>query len=188
MPTFDFDPPSVQDNFPFRILRCPALGALDAIATCSRLIGTWTHFAQNRTVPCEGQDACSLCAEGFSKRWHAYLSALIPKTLEHILFECTASASEAFRTYQSVHSTLRGCYFRAERPSHKPNGRVIIKCHPADLTGRFLPPEPDVHRLLCHLWNVQYDPNDLGPSCKPIGTDVHTGNGRRRIAKADNRP
>jgi hypothetical protein len=165
MPVFTTEPPPLPDGFVFRILRTPAKGTLQAIVTCTDVIGTNTHFVNNRTIPCEGQGECPHCHDGFSKRWHGYVSCMITANLEHVLFEFTAHASDTFRNYYKLHNTMRACLFRATRPSGRHNGRVIIHTAPGDESRYALPDPPDIKRLLCHIWNVRYDPNqsnDMG--------------------------
>lgn len=179
MPTFTNQPPDVPDGFVFRIVRTPADRPFTGIVTCLEAVGTNTHFANNRTVPCEGYDTCPLCQDGFSKRWHGYVSCLVPTTLEHCLFEFTAHACDSFKNYQEQHTTLRACAFKAFRPSKRHNGRVIIHTTPADERKFVLPSPPDIQRILCHIWNVQYTAPAKRMDRPPFRTvTVPDGNGR----------
>lgn len=156
MPVFTNEPPTLPDGFVFRIVRTPADRTFTAVITSLEACGSNTHFANNRTIPCEGADTCPLCADGFSRRWHGYVACLVPATLEHCLFEFTAHASDSFKNYAALHGTLRACAFRAFRPSKRHNGRVIIHTTPGDEAKIRLPEPPNLQRLLCHIWNVQY--------------------------------
>lgn len=156
MPQFTSTPPELADGYVFRIIRTPADRPFVAIVTCTDPVGSNTHFAQNRTVPCEGYDHCHLCQDGHSKRWHGYVSCIVPATLEHCLFEFTAHASDSFKNYHELHSGVRGCAFKAFRPSKRHNGRVIIHTAPGDERKIALPEPPNIQRLLCHIWNVKY--------------------------------
>jgi len=156
MPHFTTQPPELPDGFVFRIVRTPADRPFVAIVTCVDPVGCNTHFANHRTTPCDGYAACNLCMDGHSKRWHGYVSCLVPTTLEHVLFEFTAHACDPFTNYHNLHAGLRACAFKAFRPSKRNNGRVIIHTSPADERKLALPEPPNIQRLLCHIWNVQY--------------------------------
>lgn len=186
MPKWTNEPPPESHGHSMRILRTPSTKPLIAIVTSIDVLGCCTHFAHNRTIPCEGTDACAWCAEGFSWRWHGYLAALQTESFEHFLFEFTATASDTFRNYQSIHNDIRGCVFKALRPSGRPNGRVVIHCKPYDLRTIQLPDPPDVKKILCHIWNVQNNETvALRPgrnTWKDIGLAPHQGDGRNRPA------
>lgn len=149
-------PPKDQAGYAHRIVRTPPDKPLTAIVTCTDVVGCATHFISNRTVPCEGPDTCSHCADGYSWRWHGYVSALDIATLEHFLFEFTKAAADTFRNYMTLHGNMRGCYFQAKRPSARRNGRVVIACKRIDEQRHRLPDPLNVRRILCHIWNVKY--------------------------------
>jgi len=66
----------------------------------------------------------------------------------------TAKASDTFTQYYERYGTIRGAAFKAYRLNQKANGRVLIQAKPADLAKVTLAPEPDVQKLLCHIWNI----------------------------------
>jgi len=182
MPTFTNEPPDMPNGYVFRIVRTPANSVLQAAITCDDAVGCETHFANNRTVPCEGPDACDLCTEGYSRRWHGYVSAVLHPSLEHVLFEFTAQASDTFKNYRLLHNTLRACLFKASRPSKRPNGRVIIHTSPGDEQRIRIPPPPDIRKILCHIWNVPYNPHQPTRMNRPPFKSIHltpaNGDGR----------
>lgn len=153
MPNFSFAPPDPTAGPHLHLRRTPAAGKLIAIVTCDRLIGCPTHWFGNRTIPCEPPD-CPACNKGHPWRWHGYLTAVNSKTNEHFLFEMTAQAAEPFTAYHTQYDTLRGCLFEASRVGNHHNGRVTIRCKPADLNKVHLPNPPDLVACLCHVWNV----------------------------------
>lgn len=157
MPIWTRDPPDDASPYVFRIVRTPAASPIVGIITCDEAVGCSTHFVHHRTVPCEGPRTCPHCNEGHSWRWHGYVSAMLTPSLEHVLFEFTATASDAFKNYRLLHQRLRACRFRAYRPSKRNNGRVVIQTSPGDPNLVRLPDPPDIRRLLCHIWNVQYE-------------------------------
>ena len=182
MPQFSHEPPPLPDGYIFRIVRTPPTATFQAVITCTDPLGCNTHFANNRTVPCEGLGNCNLCADGHSRRWHGYVSCVDTATLEHVLFEFTAHASDTFKNYRDLHNTMRACIFKAFRPSKRPNGRVIIHTTPGDETRIRLPEPPDIARLLCHIWNVRYTPDQPPRMTRPPFKQVHVpdDNGNRR--------
>jgi hypothetical protein len=123
------------------------------------LVGVNTHWTGAGTLPCEGPNLCKYCQDGHSYRWHGYLSAILTDTLEHIIFEMTAAAAETFFNYLHLNSTLRGCHFQAKRASKQPNSRVIIACKRIDEQRIRLPDPPNIKAILCHIWNVPYQPD-----------------------------
>jgi len=167
MPTWQENPPDERGPYAFRILRTPPAKAIRGIITCTDPVGCATHFIKNRTVPCEGQDTCQACHEGFSWRWHGYVSCILTPGYEHVLFEYTATASDTFRQYYTINATLRACIFVAQRPSGRANGRAVIHCTRADEAQLRLPDPPDIRRILCHIWNVRYEPHNSPMMARP---------------------
>ncbi len=155
MPQWTTEPPKQPHGFSLRILRTPPTKAIVAIVTSTDVLGCNTHYVNHRTLPCEGSETCKFCQDGHSWRWHGYLAAMLQDTLEHVLFEFTATASTTFANYQKLHQNMRGCLFKASRPSGRTNGRVVIQCRPADTQRHVLPDPPDVKIILCHIWNIQ---------------------------------
>lgn len=156
MPKWQNKPPTDHQNFALRIIRTPQAKPIAAYVTSTDINGCPTHYARNRTLPCEGEDECPHCQEGLSWRWHGYLAAILTETLEHFIFEFTATAAETFENYLLLHNTMRGCFFKAHRPSGRANGRVVIQAKPGDQERIRLPNPPNVEKILCHIWNVPY--------------------------------
>ncbi len=132
---------------------------------CENMVGCKTHFVGNRTIPCEAPD-CESCNSGIAWRWHGYVAIVIDATQEIAIFECTARSAAAFGDYYERYRTTRGCHFKAQRLTARPNGRVMIQCKPSDLAKVNLPNSPDVQRCLCHIWNIspqQVETNDRKP-------------------------
>ncbi len=181
MPRWTNEPPKQPHGFSLRILRTPPAKAIVAIVTATDVLGCNTHYVNHRTLPCEGMETCKFCQEGHSWRWHGYLAAILQDSLEHVLFEFTAAASDTFANYQKLHNNMRGCYFKASRPSGRTNGRVVIQCRPADTQRHCLPAPPDVKNILCHIWNVQNTLADERFMADRLGKliSINRGNGDR---------
>lgn len=184
MPKWIDQPPADVGPYAFRILRTPADKPISGIITCTDLVGCNTHYLKNRTIPCEGVDKCEACAQDHSWRWHGYVSAVITPGLEHVLFECTATASDTFSNYLQIYQNLRGCWFRAWRPSRRHNGRVVIECKTTDPAKTRLPDPPNIKAILCHIWNVQntnaHDVGLLRPPFRHVHVDASKDDGRNR--------
>jgi len=160
MPQWLPTPPTPDDAVPYRLIRVPATGVVAGIVTCTDLVGCNTHYLHNRTTPCDGPGQCDACAEGYAYRWHCYASLLLTPGWEHVILELTAAASDPLRNYADHHGGPHGCRIRARRPSGRPNGRIVLECTPADLTGVRIPDPPNIQRILCHIWGVKYDAPD----------------------------
>jgi hypothetical protein len=187
MPRWQNEPPKPDRECAYRIVRTPAAGLLQAIVTSEAPIGCCTHFVNHRTTPCEGPETCPACEEGFSYRWHGWTGAMLSISLEHVLFEFTATTSDVFKNYLAHHDTLRGCHFKCWRPSKRPNGRVVIQTVPADLAKWKLPDPPNLKRILCHIWGVPFtDLENREPQVArihQIGLAPRDGDGRNRPPK-----
>jgi hypothetical protein len=182
MPRWTDTPPPEPEGLAMRIIRTPPTHTLHAIVTSPDVSGCPTHYAANRTIPCEGSDSCKWCEQGLSWRWHGYLAAILCGTLEHFLFEFTATAADTFRNYFTLHASMRACQFAARRPSGRPNGRVVIACKRLDEQRIRLPAPPNVRRILCHIWNVPYTNTDERHLPTRLGAQIGVmpGNGDGR--------
>lgn len=154
MPNWSHDVPADPANHGLPLRRTPARANLIGVITSDEMIGCDTHYFHARTLPCERPN-CEACNEGFPFRWHSYVSYWDPKQQEHAILELTAQAAEHLVTYKQAHGTLRGCLFQASRVGARPNGRVLLRCKPADLTKLPLPSAPDLEVVLSVVWNVQ---------------------------------
>lgn len=153
MPNWSTDIPSSPNGTALPVRRTPTSNALTAVVTSEDMIGCDTHFYGGHTVPCTRPD-CKACGDGLPFRWHAYLAALDHKSGLHFIFECTAQAADAFKTYRHAHKRLRGCLFEARRWHSRPNGRVVIRTASADLTKLSLPIAPDVRKCMAIVWQI----------------------------------
>lgn len=170
--------PRCEAEYPYPIRRTPATGQLLGIATSTDLVGCYTHFFNNRTVPCGRPGECEAHDAGFSTRFHVYLAAIDPKTSEQYILELTAAASDTFRNYVRLAGDLRGCCFQCYRPSKRANGRISVVCRANDPTKYAIPNPPNVPKLLCHIWNIPYTP-DI------VGGNGNAGNDRASADAAD---
>lgn len=156
MPKFTSSPDPNERKHLLAILRTPTKGNLQGVITCSKVQGTNTHWYGGRTIPCAVQE-CEACDKGVSWRWHGYVSAFELKNNRHFLFEFTSTAHDAFALYLLKNKDLRGCFFKASRNAARANGRVTIMTKKWEESMNTLPKEPEVIRILCHIWNLNPD-------------------------------
>lgn len=189
MDPWSSQPPKDQSNLALRVVRTPASSTLSAIITCPGVIGRATHFVNNRTQPCDGKGECKWCEEGHSWRWHGYVSCVITTSLEHVIFEFTATASDTFTNYYALKGTLIGCHFQSRRPNGRHNGRVVIACKPSDPQKTILPPPVNIRKILCHIWGIPYiaiaEMNRTRPHVDRIGRLPEKDNGRNQTQEID---
>ena len=164
MPTFRTDLPLQRKHLGFDLKRTPASGSLTAVITSETFLVCDTHFFHGRTLPCErisndegatiDDTCCPACVDKAGYRSHVYVSALIIKTSEHFIFECSANAAKAFDEYRKSTGTLRGCLFKAERPKGQRNSKVVIETNTCNLAKVKLPEAPDLIRALSVIWRI----------------------------------
>lgn len=185
MPLFSSEPPADPRGQSLELKRCPPGAPLGGIITCHDVVGCPTHFWGGRTVPHEETD-CEPCQEGIKWLWHGYVSVYHAKLKHHFLFEMTARCSEPLKEYRKANPSLRGCCIVAQRPSGKPNGRVYLKTKALDLNGVYLPPPPQIEKVLAMIWNLPAPDVTVKGTCKnlPRVQVEHGGNGRQTYVDA----
>ena len=146
-------PPKTTSDFGYRLVRTPAYKALHGIILADDLLGTFTHYAKGRTMPCP-QKECEHCNEGKPYRWHAYVPVLCLPGKEKVLLEITALAAEQLKEYRSRFCSLRGLEILVLRPSKRPNGRITIQAKASGIPESELPKPPIVERILLHIWGL----------------------------------
>jgi len=179
-------PPDEGSENAYPILRTPAAKPIAGVTTSPNLIGLYTHYANNRTIPCTGKAECDFCNAGFSRRWHGYLGLILSPGLRHVIFEMTSTAAHQLKPYVQIYMTLRGCHLTASRPNGKPNGRVVLQTKRVDELQYRIPDPIDVWSILCHIWNIPTTCTELTPGAGPClkKLDVHDNgrHGRHRAA------
>jgi len=153
MSLFTSEPPANSNGKSLAICRTPQHKPMIAICTSDQVMGCPTHYWHGRTIP-HFESSCTPCLEGMPWRWHGWVGAYSPKNHQHVLFEMTAQASEAFKDYRLANGTLRGAKFTSTRPSGRVNGRLLIVLAACNLNGISLPEEPHTMRVLSILWNI----------------------------------
>jgi len=147
-------PPQQKEGYGLRLIRTPKSGRIRALITCEELIGTPTHYWGGRTVPCQGSD-CKVPHETIGWRWHGYVPMILEGDHEHVILELTAQACETIAQYAEANGSLRGVLLTATRATGVKNGRVLLKLEPTNLKTIVLPPEPDVPKVMRHIWGIQ---------------------------------
>lgn len=161
MSLFSSEPPEDPRGQTLQLCRTPAQRPIRLICTSTEMTGCRTHFWHGRTVPCF-YPLCSPCGEGMPWRWHGWVGAYAPRTHQHLLFEVTAQASNAFKQYRKANGTLRGVAIEASRPSKQANGRLLLRLTACDVSGINLPDAPNVMAVLSILWNIKLEDLERG--------------------------
>jgi hypothetical protein len=156
MPDWTETAPPDAANYGYRLIRCPAARPLRAIVLSDRVIGTRTHYAKGRTLPCEGKD-CEACNNALPWRWHAYLAILAGDNAEKCVLELTAAAAEQLAKPLKDYGTLRGLELLLERPARKPNGRIRILWKRNGTPTTTLPLPPSIEQIMLHIWGLDQD-------------------------------
>lgn len=164
MPNFSNELPKKQKHQGFDLRRTPPSSPFRACCTAENLLVCDTHYWKGRTVPCEritnedgrtiDDSLCSACQAKQPYRTHVYISCIVSKTCEHVIFECTASAAKAFADHIQANGSLRGCIFDAHRPKCTPNSKVVITTNSANLVKNPIPQAPDVAAALAVIWRL----------------------------------
>jgi hypothetical protein len=150
-------PRNPSPTYGYRLMRVPPNRQMLATIVTGKPIGTNTHYYKGRTTPCAGP-TCEACALGLQYRWHAYLAILIAETRETAILELTAQAAEQLDAAAAENGTLRAVEALFDRPSHRPNGRVRIVYRPGRVSEDRLPKEPDLARIMTHIWGMDDQP------------------------------
>jgi len=176
VPTWTNRPPAYARSSAMEIIRTPPSRPLIATILSDDLVGTPTHFTNNRTTPCSKPDQCEFCDRGLPWRWHGYLAVRVADRPRPCLIELTAQAAESVAAARAEFGTLRGARIKLTRAGKRANGRVQVALAPPADDADSLPPEPDVPHALCHIWN--YDPARTAPAPRhPSGArQIHVTN------------
>lgn len=135
------------------LVRTPARGGLRGIITCDRSIGTFTHYFGGKTVPCGGS-LCQACDDHCAKRWHSYLSLLLPSPEKHVICEITLAAAEEVWAFEDKNPSLREAHITLARRGDRDNGRVSASFSWAMRGKLQLPPAPAIEQNLRVMWGL----------------------------------
>lgn len=146
------DPPFGIGDKRYEITRCPEKGKLFATILSEFVLGKPTHWA-GQTVPCGEDRGCDYCKREMAIDWHSYFFAYERETQVILLMEITRGPLQAFRSYEDTHGSLRGAVFFLTRKPQRSNGRVVADVRPSKNPGSFLPPCPDLNKVLKRIWS-----------------------------------
>ncbi len=150
------DKPPANDKVPpLRIHRTPPRLSFTSWILSSNITGAMTHYANSRTIKCIGE-GCPICADHRLPRWYGYFAIYNPKSAARALFEIPDGAYLAFGDYLVKYKSLRGAKFTASRKPDRPNGQVVCQLTPPTNAEIPFPEEPDVFRLLCQIWGLDW--------------------------------
>ncbi|WLD12649.1 hypothetical protein [Planctellipticum variicoloris] len=116
--------------------------------------GAELHFG-GRSVPhTDPSDLCDGCQRGQPRRWEGYLALWSQGKGSIGVLAIPPGAVPQFAAYLELHGTLRGAVLVATRAGNKPNGRIVAEIARGELAMNQLPREPDVCRILAHIWGL----------------------------------
>lgn len=162
MIVWDDKPPREAAAFAFDLIRTPTKGKLSGTVTSDNLLGTWTHFRERRTRPCQGDD-CPHCKDGISRRWHGWLTMILLKLNNHVILEVTAQAAERILKWKEDHKSLRGVTVHLWRPQETANGRIAVYLEHRAVDLDKLPLAPNLHEALLFIWGAPSNNGDEHP-------------------------
>lgn len=129
---------------------------LRAIILASPLIGCYTHWWTDRTVPCLGpsdQWPCPGCQRHLERRWKGYLACYEPGLSRSILMEVTANSARLRPELLDPAQNLRGSILELHRLPGRKNApveaKLLIGTHRGTLPAPF-----DVKAALLRLWGA----------------------------------
>lgn len=187
MPHWSNSPPDPDRGAALPLRRTPAQGSLLGVITSDDLIGTITHFWKGRTIPCE-HPTCEPCSEGMPWRWHAYFGLWLPVADTHCLVEVTAQIAEKLTRIRQMVGTLRGQGIKLDRPSKRPNGRVVLYRWPNPPNDKPLPPPPNVIAALSTIWNLAETQLTVPDTLRLMPHLTHTTTRHASLAQATPKP
>lgn len=135
------------------LVRCPAKGGLRGIITCPQSVGCYTHFFGGKTVPC-GDSLCHACDAQAAKRWHSYVSLLLPNPEKHVICELTLAAAEELWAFEDANPSIREAHITLSRRADRDNGRVSTAFSWAHKGKLRLPNPPDIEQQLRVIWGL----------------------------------
>jgi hypothetical protein len=153
MLNLSYECPENFEGQTFTIMRVPAGKSLQGIITCSKPLGTPTHFWGGRTIPCT-PPSCEACKAGSFSRYHFYTTVYDHRSQLHFLLELTAAAAEPIIQYGRDRGTTLGCGIRCNRIPEVSNGRIHIQTTMTDPQKYPIPEEPNLPAILSRLWNI----------------------------------
>lgn len=148
------EPPSIPLDF-VPIYSAVPEANLHLICLSASLVGVWTHFHLQRTIPCIGKHKGCICGDlDLGRRWKGYLGAWDPLLSRVCLAEITLDCHRSCATsFARLAGEMRGLAFYMWRLGNRRNSpmRIQFGCRLPNHEER-LPAAPDVMRCLRRIW------------------------------------
>lgn len=123
------------------------------------LVGVWTHYHLERTIPCTGRTTGCLCGPlKLARRWKGYLCCWWPTAGRICLAEVTIDAHRNAPHLFEAGRNLRGMMLGMYRLTAKKNGpvRVFEEGRISSDELEKMPVPVDVMRCLYAIWGIEY--------------------------------
>lgn len=128
------------------------------IILSDEVVGAWTHWLDERTIPCRGRDQGCVCRKmDLSRRWKGYLGCFDPEIGKVVIAELTLSAYHCLAdSLSEIGHSLRGRGLILMRAGKSVRSSVVADTNVNVPTpeGFVLPSAPNVREALRRIWGV----------------------------------
>lgn len=163
-PQWSAEPPAARDFAAIRLMRVPTVGSIQGIATAECVMGTNTHWANSRTVPCD-ETGCALCRDGHPRRWHGYLDIYDQLTQRQTVVQVTDLGAQQLHAISQKYGTLRGLLLSFSRIAKRPNARIQVDARQIPQAISDLPAPVNIPAYMSVIWQTSGD--TLEPTHRP---------------------
>lgn len=131
---------------------------LKLLITSDRWKGVYTHYFDERTRPCTGNELnCDGCYRKLAKRWKAYLCGAILPYGKMVIVELTQGAMQGCPEIIDRTTHLRGRVLEMWRAGTSKTSPVKVKLQPMQ-SNLFVPDAFNLMEALCVIWGIKYEP------------------------------
>ena len=169
-------PPAPNERRFVRIC-CPRTKAgVHALLIAPRVTGVWTHYCDNRTVPCAGLH-CGICRDGHKPRWKGYIPCLEFPGRAVKLLEMTENAYQQLEALAKDRPTYRGLGVKVFRRHDRACAAMDVELVDHKYQHE-LPPPFDPVPILLRLWGIRVAVDYRaanGEAVNDVGEAIPTG-------------
>lgn len=156
MPGFRTWPDAEPRDTRLPLLRVKPEKDVHGVCLSSKPEGADTHYWRGRTTMCTHPE-CEPCEKGHVYRWYGYVALLGFKSNTIAMVEITPAVTAEMQAWIATHGTLRASEWHLRRKNRKPNSELLLTITESGRASVALPPEPDLLRPLCKMWDLDYD-------------------------------
>ncbi len=152
-----FAPHAHRGTLPDTLKVHPGKG-LTAIILSQRVLGVYTHWVGQRSLPCNSRDGehCLVDHRTAGRyRWQGWC-AVLPVAGTAPGFVSLTEAVVKANPYLRTAKTLRGATLHLWRSGENKESKMLCRVSAGDTVRNDLPIPPSTVEFLCRLWNIQY--------------------------------